>query len=384
MAYHAWNGTPGGPGVTRAMYIDKVDLGPPVPTLNSGHPFQLAQGITDIGTLPGGTSSILYSVNDAGQATGSSTTGAPGCGSLTRPISYSLDDGITELTTAACTTNSYEGLAINQSGLIVATGSFSPQCDFVSYPPYVPQVGINYRNRQQGTLAFHPFLAQGSVNCGFGVNDAGEAVGVASLKDGFDNPYRAYRWAGLGAPTDLTSSACGTCLSWAYDIDNNGESVGSWINGVDGMRVFRQSGLSVTQLGTIGGAQIADPIDGDRAFGTNDQGIAVGYAHRTDGVHAVRWDESGSASDILSGFYGRANAVNNHGQVVGARSTNPYLSDPIGFVWQPGKPLTLIYPPPGFNRLRIWGISDSGLIVGDIRKPDGTMHGFITEAPPPY
>jgi hypothetical protein len=174
------------------------------------------------------------------------------------------------------------------------------------------------------------------------VNDAGTAVGFASLYDAAGNAggNRAVRWDASGtAATELGhlgTRADGTTLSNAYAINNAGTVVGyaavyDGLGNSLGDRAVRwnTSSVAASQLGHLGTQK--DGITNSYAYTINDAGTAVGYAAKYDsagkglGERAVRWDDEGAVATELGDLgtnisgvaFSRAYAINSMSDVVG-------------------------------------------------------------------
>jgi probable HAF family extracellular repeat protein len=105
-----------------------------------------------------------------------------------------------------------------------------------------------------------------------------------------------------------------------------------------------------------------------QAFAVNSSGVAVGAAVlSTDDVgHAVMW-ANGKVSDLQAPLTGggdaMANAINDNGVIVGVGGGNAH-----GFVYRNGVATdlnTLIAPTAGLTLFGAFGISHTGIIVGD-------------------
>jgi probable HAF family extracellular repeat protein len=153
----------------------------------------------------------------------------------------------------------------------------------------------------------------------------------------------------------------GDSASVAMGINNHGDVVG-WSMGSAGTRafVYRQS-TGMLALPALTGR----PVTTARAI--NDDGIVVGTASTggTDVGHAVRW-QAGAAQDLGTldgGSFSEARDVNASGTIVGSSSTNGgQLSGTHAFRYSDGAGMVDL--TAGFDDGRAEGINDTGQIVG--------------------
>jgi probable HAF family extracellular repeat protein len=95
-------------------------------------------------------------------------------------------------------------------------------------------------------------------------------------------------WREQGAKTyKLTKSGAflGT-ESYSHGIDNQGQVVGYWNTGINGIHGFLHSGTMVTELRTLGGAK-------SYALNPNSAGQIVGFADGPDGSGAFPYGNRG-------------------------------------------------------------------------------------------
>jgi hypothetical protein len=162
----------------------------------------------------------------------------------------------------------------------------------------------------------------------YAVNNGSIAVGTAAkYVDGADKGTRAVRWAASGSSAtelgNLGVDSSGCTKATAYALNNAGVVVGyaiKYIDGVDkGMHAVRwDASGNATELGYLG----ADNSSSARAL--NNLGIVVGYVNTPKGSRAVRWDESGNVTELanlgvsISGYTSAtAIAVNDAGTALG-------------------------------------------------------------------
>lgn len=190
----------------------------------------------------------------------------------------------------------------------------------------------------------------GSSSQAFGVNDAGQVVGVSLTSSGYQG---AFLWQN-GSMQNLGTLG-GNGPAGALAINNAGQVVGFAINGAQQMRAFRWSG-GMADLGALSGGS-------SYAYGINEAGQVVGWA--TVGAqwpynnHAFLY--SGGMQDLgtLGWAHSQAMALNDNGQVVG-NLANADLNDAHAFLAQGGGMQDL-----GGSISFAYDINNAGLIVGE-------------------
>jgi hypothetical protein len=175
----------------------------------------------------------------------------------------------------------------------------------------------------------------------YAINDAGTAIGVASLYDGAGEwfGFRAVRWDASGTVAtelgNLGTDSSGVTQSVPHAINDAGTIVGDAAKFGDsdeplGERAVRwDASGAATELGNLG--TDADGYTYAVAYAINDAGTAVGYAETYDGSggylgdRAVRWDASDTiatelenlGTDIDGVATSYPDAINNAGTIVG-------------------------------------------------------------------
>lgn len=136
----------------------------------------------------------------------------------------------------------------------------------------------------------------------------------------------------------------GGTTSFAYDLNDHGEVVGSSGVGNTTSHAFVWRRGRMTDLGTLGGG----PRDSSVATGINEQGQIVGFSTVAADVgdftsHAVLWSD-GQLTDLgtLGGPDSVATAINDRGEVVG-RSTTAN-GETHAFLWRRGRMVDLGAP----------------------------------------
>jgi uncharacterized membrane protein len=206
------------------------------------------------------------------------------------------------------------------------------------------------------------------------INELGDVVGQATLFDGGSNGgFRAVKWpAGSSAiPLDLPPNAV---ESYATDINNGGEVVGSYNNalGTTLAALWRPDGrfVSVAPLH-------ADDI-GSSAENINEAGQIVGSVlSATGGEVPVLWSPGAQALtpiDMLPGAATcSASGINNLAQVVGTCVDPSPSSRWRGFFWSQATGLIELPGLPGVseNSTNPIRINDRGEVSGSLMRSDG-------------
>lgn len=260
--------------------------------------------VTNLGTLPGGTTSVGLGINNSGQVVGySNTSGAE------RGFIYS---GGVMTPLGSLTGGSSNAYGINDGGQAVGSSVASNgRLHAVLYGPSGSPTDL-------GTLG-------GPESHAYAISNNGQVAGYASALvtyiDAYGNPYvveetHAFLHSG-GVMNDL-GKLSGATYSYAYGINNSGQVVG-WSG-----NAFLYSGGIMTNLGTLSGWDIS------RAYGINDQGQVVGAAYIQDPLgpfyeqpRAFIFDDGmmtnlNSLIDPGSGWtLQEARDINEFGQIVG-------------------------------------------------------------------
>jgi probable HAF family extracellular repeat protein len=225
-----------------------------------------------------------------------------------------------------------------------------------------------------------------------GNNDKGVIVGEAYTR--FSAWVAVIFDPATGVPRDLNQIAPVWTPTRAWDlqranaVNNAGQIVGVGVVGTPSffgisngaMRGFMYDGLTLTELGTLGGYT-------SNAVDINAAGEIVGYAALPDGaLHAFLYNgqqmlDLGTLSDGKVQGNSFASAINNFGQVVGT----------VDILYTPSK--AFIYEPQGSMRelggavrqltgwdylAAAWDINDLGEIVG-LGYKGGVPHTFLLQ-----
>lgn len=300
---------------------------------------------TDIGTL-GGNTSVVSSINNAGQVVGVSCLG-----DRQDWYAYLWENGtITNLLTRSARD-------INNLGQIVGDGTHE------SRYPYA----FLWEN---GTTTYleTPALPYNSSACA--INDLGQVAGI--MYDGVTRGNLALWRAGDGDTVDYSRSGV-----WPDAINDSGQIVGTMQTSVEGYNhAFVWENGVLNDLGTLGGL-------GSAAHDINNSGQIVGSAQLNGGFgHAVLWENGVITElDIWEGLMSRAMGINESGQIIGMGSSvgseNSYI-----LLWDNGEVYNLNRFINGWELPYIVDINDNGWIIGSGIRPDGEQHGFLLKPVP--
>ena len=340
------------------------------------HAFSWKEGTkTDLGALPGNSSSTPLMTNERGQAVGGSEnglldplTGFPAFRGVLWQQGKTIDLG-------TFGGNNSLAVSINLRGQVVGGAqnaipdsfAFCGQPFLQFYPTqvhaFIWQAGVM---RDLGTLG-------GNDSCAANVNDQGQVTGF-SYTNSVPNPNTGvptqdpFLWE-RGKMTDL-----GT-LGGTYGVPNwlnsHGQVVGfsnmpgDWFN-----HPFLWDKGVLTDMGTLGGYYA-------NSYVINEAGQAVGISDLADFTHhAFVWSKGNMAdlgavgSDPCSnGFY-----INASGQVVGT-STDCHGTILHAFLWENGSMVNLnAYIGPDFAFVEPFNVNDRGEIAGNGVFPSGDVH----------
>ena len=322
--------------------------------------------VTDLGTL-GGSTSYADAINNNGQVTGDSY---PSSG---YPHAFLYSNGVmTDLGTLGGDQASQTG-GINAAGVVVGL-SYSPTS--------TAGEAFVYSNGTMAELATTP---PGALYGATAINDAGQVVG-AGLGP---NAYLCTN----GTLTNL-GALPGTEFTAPVAINDSAQVVGyAEVNAINPPsytlnHAFLYSNGTMTDLGSLPLPNYW-PED-STANGINASGQIVGVSATSSGYgdyeHAFLYS-NGTMTDLgmpPGSYIGScATGINASGQVVGyAYAGSGGIGTALGgaFVYSGGTMTdlnTLINPASGWALGRANAINDSGQIVGDGINPDGSLHGFL-------
>jgi probable HAF family extracellular repeat protein len=256
--------------------------------------------MTGLGTLPGGSYSLAYGINDNGEVVGYADRRDSNLDLATRAFLYA-DGQIGELGTLPGYENSF-AYGINDS------------LDVVGYA-------------WNGKSNDHAFLWNGQMNdlgtllvgadsYATAINDSGQVVGDFGI---FSRPKHAFLYS-IGQMTDLGTLPGGTS-STATAINDSGQVVGDSTSS-NGSHAFLYSNGHMTDLGTLPGSTSS------AATAINDSGQVVGDSTSSNGSHPFLYS-NGHMTDLNtllpanSGWVlTEATAINDSYQIVGSGTIN--------------------------------------------------------------
>jgi probable HAF family extracellular repeat protein len=333
--------------------------------------------VLDLGTLPGGTASGGYGINNAGQVTGYSFTTNGPTGFLGDHAFLYSGGSISDLGVLGGAA-SYGGAAsggygINNSGEV--TGSSGITNGSATHA-FLYSDGSMYDLHTLGDPSQEGMLG-GPTSHGYGINNSGQVTGDSNISNN-SSATHAFLYS-AGKMRDLGTLPGGT-LSYGYGINNSGQVVGqSAVNsGATIYHAFLYSG-SMSDLGTLGGTSSG-------AYGINGSGQVTGFSGiaGSGAQHAFLYSTNAGMSDLgtLGGSASAGNGINTSGQVVGDSSITGNSAN-HAFLYSGGaiydlNNLALNGQLADFSSLLIAkGINDYGWIVGSGVTTNGVTHAFL-------
>jgi len=229
-----------------------------------------------------------------------------------------------------------------------------------------------------------PGAPEGSFTSIYSIDRRGHAVGASPTDQTWSHAilFDGAQTIDLGA---FDEDGCGGCSSYsfAYDMNDKGQVVGSSLTGDGKVRAFVWKDGVMTKLPTLGGSN-------SEAMAINERGVAVGLADLDDVqhiAHAVLY-RKGRAQDlgVLDGdLDSRADDINNFDVVVG----QSYRHGPDGsvstpFVYSDGVLKRLPLPAEGIDG-RAGNVNDAGWIVGSyVKNGESLRRGWVFDGQDAY
>ncbi len=220
-------------------------------------------------------------------------------------------------------------------------------------------------------------LPGGLDSLAFGLNDVGQVVGDSRLdRTGNVGQSRPVVWDYSGTSHELWSEqADGASLAginnagWIVGRYGSGSGIPTPGPGVPFGRGFvwdSMNGLRDLGLSSVGNSEAAAINSSGQVVGTSEilETIIIdGVPNTSFFPHAFIWDETNGIRDIgnLGGFGGFANAINQHGQVVGYSDTQE--GHERAFIWDENGGMQEI-PTLAGGDTRARAINNIGLVAG--------------------
>jgi probable HAF family extracellular repeat protein len=343
------------------------------------HAFLWQDGdLSDLGTLPGGTSSCEQWISDTGLIVGGSTNGLIDSESGFPAVHATLWLGRKPFDLGTLGGNESIAFAVNNFGQ-VAGGASNKIADSNSsffFPGATQMHAVFWRD---GVIQDLHTLGEGTDSMAYNVNEVGQVAGMSFTNNTINSTtglptVDVFLWE-KGKMHDL--GTLGGVLSLLSELNNRGQVAGySNLSGDLTHHPFIGDRTGLKDLGTFGG-------DNGVANWLNDEGQVVGTADFPGDVihHAFVWKD-GVMTDLgtVDGD-GCSNGVgiNSLGEMVGT-STNCHGSVLHLFLWERGSMLNLsslilpgsdvIFNDPTF-------INDRGEIAGDGVLPNGDLHAVL-------
>ncbi|MDX8141435.1 hypothetical protein OG205_09750 [Lentzea sp. NBC_00516] len=309
--------------------------------------------IVDLGTLPGGGSSMAFAVNNAGVVVGQANAAN---GDL-HAVRWDSQGVISDLEALPGHARSM-AIEINQAGEIIGRSAVNVRSNSqgVRWDSSGQITDLGYESRAYAindaglaagdSSSGEPVIwdrkgritkvehGGGLASANAGINEAGMVAGVVGLSDG---TFHAVRWNRHGDLTDLDSlSERSNCM--AVGINNAGTVAGTADAEIAARHAVRWDRHGkITDLETLGGNPGPYPPS-SQATAINDAGIVIGSATTNSGTNAVRWDRHGRITDLgtLGGNSSSAYAINATGVVVGVSNIDDSISHAV--LWRSPRP----------------------------------------------
>ena len=224
------------------------------------------------------------------------------------------------------------------------------------------------------------------VSYGYDINNNGEAVGTSYLEPNQWEPPHAFVWSdtngNIGAdPGELIDLGTlpGDDASVAYAINDLSQIVGTSSHTTNDA-TYSSAFLWTADEGMIGLAPLSNNTN-SYAYDINNHGQIVGYSHGPDsGYHTVIWeDELVQELPSLGGVKTMARAINDEHMIVGSSTVSDRGSQHaclwvLNEVWDLND---LIPDDSGWELKEAYDINNRGQIVGYGVNPDGKVRGFV-------
>ena len=197
-----------------------------------------------------------------------------------------------------------------------------------------------------------------SASVAMGINNHGDVVGWSTGPTG----TRAFVYREATGMVALPAVA-GRPVTMARAINDEGVVVGTAsTGGTDVGHAVRWQAGAAQDLGTLGGGTFSEARD------VNASGTTVGSSStiggQLSGTHAFRYSDAAGMVDLTAGFDdGRAEGINDTGQIVGWRNGRAYRLS--------GSTFTDLGVPTGFAQSFAVAINATGQVAGHVISPTG-------------
>jgi probable HAF family extracellular repeat protein len=311
--------------------------------------------LTDLGVLPGGTSSAAQAINDGGIVVGMSTS--PDSQGYPHAVAW-IDGAIVDITGLGI--SGARAMAVSPGGKVVGMSD---------------ELGLNAFAWTDGRAAELP-AAFSCCSEALGINESGVIVGRAAISQG-GTPNEGAIWVdGEFAPLP----SLGFMYDVAYGINSAGDVVGSSDDGVAYRPVMWEG---AGREGVADAPPMVLPTFGgffSEAMAINDAGLIVGHSMGPNGTRAAVW-QNGEIAELPApwALYSTAFAVNDAGWVVGFAAAQATGSRAMVWIDGAGHDLNTLVAGeqlPEFELVDARGINASGQIVGEA-VIDGAIRAFL-------
>jgi len=319
---------------------------------------QVQYNVVDLGTLPGGSISNAYGVNDHGQVVGVSNRSA----SLTHAFLWTKSTGMKDLGTLGGNVSSAQ--AINDAAQIVGQG----QTSLSTAHAFLRKNGIE---KALGSLGGASAQAN-AINFNSLTKTFTQIAGWSLTSD--NSAYHAVTWDPSFNVLDL--GTLGGANSYAFGNNCKGQVVGSAATLEGSFDAFLwDSVIGIQDLGTLGGTMA-------QANAINCSGTIVGYSTLAGDAQTDAFVYLNSTMvdlGTLGGSFTQANAINDVGLIVGSSRT-PGDADTHAVIWTANGgivDLNLLIPAnSGWDLQGANSISNNGKI-GGAGVIKGQQHAFL-------
>ena len=232
------------------------------------------------------------------------------------------------------------------------------------------------------SYSFSALMYPGFSTFAYGINGSGEVVGLYGPNQSAESgdhgsggfSYASGAYSMIEYPGTVDFQACGTFAAQgsqgtaAYDINDNGQIVGSYQNCSDNDQAygFLYDGVSFSSISYPGAASTY-------LSGINNNGDIVG-SYSSSSSHGFLYNGGGFSSlDFPGATSTYAYGINDSGQIVGAYVDSS--GNEHAFLYSAGTFSAMDYP--GATGTGASGINNSGQIVGSYDDSSFTGHGFL-------